>query len=358
MVFGEILGFDGLNLRYIMKKTYCFDDVLLIPQYSDIGSRSEVDISSDLDENFKFSLPVISSPMDTVTETSMAVALATAGGLGIIHRYNTIEEQAALVHAAARCGAGQYVGATVGASGDYEERACALYDAGARIICIDVAHGHHSLVKKALSTLREIMGSKIHIMAGNVATLEGFDALASWGADSIRVGIGGGSICSTRMVTGHGVSTFQSIIDCAQSSYDVKIIADGGVKTTGDMVKAYAAGADFVMIGSMLAGTSETPGEVFFGKANKKYKVYRGMASASAQNAWRSKTSTPEGISTTIPFRGSVKRVLEDITGGLRSGLSYSGARSLGEFRSKASFIAQSSAGQLESNTHILWRRK
>jgi len=129
------------------------------------------------------------------------------------------------------------------------------------------------------------------------------------------------------------------------------------MRTTGDIVKAYAAGADFVMIGSMLAGTKETPGEVFFGKADKKYKVYRGMASANAQNAWRGKTSTPEGISTTVPYRGSADSILQSITGGVRSGLSYSGAHSLAELRSKAKFILQSSASQLESNTHILWRK-
>jgi IMP dehydrogenase len=159
-------------------------------------------------------------------------------------------------------------------------------------------------------------------------------------------------------VTGHGIPTFQSILNCARTSYDVKIIADGGIRTTGDMVKAYAAGADFVMIGSMLAGTKETPGEVFFGKADKKYKVYRGMASANAQTAWRGKTSTPEGVSTTVPFRGSVGNILQDIIGGIRSGLSYSGAHDLAELRCKASFVLQSSASQLESNTHILWKNK
>jgi len=339
-----------------MKQTYSFDDVLLTPQYSIIESRSQINIGNNLDSFTHLALPVISSPMDTVTESSMAIAMHNAGGLGIIHRYNTIEEQADLVRDA--CCVPGTIAAAVGISGDYEDRVCALYDAGARIICIDVAHGHHSLMKEALSTIHKILGNKVHIMAGNVATLEGFDALASWGADSIRVGIGGGSICSTRLVTGHGIPTFQSILDCAKTNYDVKIIADGGIRTTGDAVKAYAAGADFIMIGSMLAGTKETPGEVFFGKANKKYKVYRGMASAGAQSAWRGKTSTPEGISTTVPFRGSAQNILQDIAGGIRSGLSYSGAHNLAELRGKASFVLQSSASQLESNTHILWKNK
>jgi IMP dehydrogenase len=227
---------------------------------------------------------------------------------------------------------------------------------GAQVICVDVAHGHHAMMEGCLKTLKDKYADSVHVMAGNVATLEGFDALASWGADSIRVGIGGGSICSTRLVTGHGIPTFQSILDCAKTSYDVKIIADGGIKTTGDMVKAYAAGADFVIIGSMLAGTKETPGEVFFGQKGKKYKVYRGMASSAAQQDWRGKFSAPEGVSTTVPFRGSVGPILQNFVGGIRSGLSYSGVRSLKELRCKASFVRQSNAGQIESSTHIMRR--
>ena len=152
--------------------------------------------------------------------------------------------------------------------------------------------------------------------------------------------------------------TFQSILECSRTIYDTKIIADGGMKTTGDMVKALAAGADFVMVGSMLAGTKETPGETFVGKEQKRYKVYRGMASSAAQKSWRGKSSTPEGVSTTVPYRGSVKGLLKDIAGGIRSGLSYSGVRNLAELRNKASFIRQSGASQVESNTHILWRNK
>jgi len=207
-----------------------------------------------------------------------------------------------------------------------------------------------------LKTLKDRFGDEIHIMAGNVATLEGFDAVASWGADSIRVGIGGGSICSTRLVSGHGIPTLQSILECAKSEYDVKIIADGGIKTSGDIIKSLAAGADFVMIGSLLAATKEAPGEIFKTNTNKKYKVYRGMASAEAQNDWRGKTSSPEGVSTTVPYKGSVVNILQDLAGGIRSGFSYSGVRSMAELRSKATFIRQTYAGQSESSTHILGR--
>ena len=338
-----------------MKQTYSFDDVLLVPQYSSIESRSEVSMDCNLGE-FNFSLPVISSPMDTITEAGMVKAMSKVGGLGIIHRYNSMEEQAKIV-AHARMSGCENIGAAIGVTGEYLDRAMCLVEAGANILCVDVAHGHHAMMRSALEQLKNTLGDKTHIMAGNVATLEAFEALASWGADSIRVGIGGGSICSTRIVTGHGVPTFQSILECAQTSYDTKIIADGGIKTSGDIVKALAAGADFVMIGSMLSGTEETPGEALVNAKGEKYKEYRGMASKKAQREWRGKSSTPEGVSAMVPFKGPVNDILQDISGGIRSGLSYTGVRSIQELQNKRRFILQSSAAQLESNTHILWRR-
>jgi len=339
-----------------MKQTYSFDDVLLAPQYSDINSRSEVNTNCALSK-FEFTLPIISSPMDTITETNMAVTLSDSGALGIIHRYNSIRDQAQLV-VDARLEGAINIGAAIGISSDFLERAVAVVDVGANILCIDVAHGHHSMMKKAIAELKDKFGDQVHVMAGNVATKEAFDALASWGADSVRVGIGGGSICSTRIVTGHGVPTLQSVMDCAESTHDVKIIADGGIKTSGDIVKALAAGADFVMIGSMLAGTEESPGDVRVTLNGEKFKEYRGMASKEAQRDWRGKSSTPEGVATMVPYRGSVDAILSDIEGGIRSGLSYTGARSISELQAKARFILQSSAAQLESNTHILWRNK
>tara|TARA_R110000824_G_scaffold5670_11_gene26155 strand:+ start:14632 stop:15663 length:1032 start_codon:yes stop_codon:yes gene_type:complete len=342
-----------------MQKALSFDDVLITPKYSDIESRSQVDIGNDLDGCIRLKLPVISSPMDTVTETDMAIAMFRAGALSVIHRYNTVQEQASLIAKVLFTDENALVGFAIGMN-DYMERVYAGLSVGAQVVCIDVAHGHHIMMEKCLKTLKDKYSDSIHIMAGNVATLEGFDALASWGADSVRVGIGGGSICSTRLVTGHGIPTFASVLDCARTTYDdVKIIADGGIKTTGDMVKAYAAGADFVMVGSMLAGTEETPGETLYyneGTNRNKYKIYRGMASAEAQHAWREKSSTPEGISTTVPFRGSVESILQNIAGGIRSGLSYSGVHNLQELRSTATFVRQSTAGQVESNTHITRR--
>ena len=256
------------------KQTLSFDDVLLTPLYSSIESRGQVDISSALDEKTTLSMPVISSPMDTVTEQHMAASIGKAGGMGIIHRYNTPKEQATLVAASIALDRSVPVGVAVGMTGDYIERARKCVMAGADVVCIDVAHGHHAVMERCLKSLKDTIPG-IHLMAGNVATLEAFDALASWGADSIRVGIGGGSICSTRMVTGHGLPTFQSVLECSRTTYETKIIADGGIKTTGDMVKALAAGADFVMVGSMLAGTKETPGEIFVGNIPKRAKNTR-----------------------------------------------------------------------------------
>ena len=330
----------------MFKKTYSFDDVLLVPQKSDIRSRSEIDIGSDLGDK-RLDLPIISAPMDTVTESLMSKTLQDHGGLGIIHRYNTIEDQAALVREV-----GVSTGAAVGVSGDFEERACAVYDAGARVICIDVAHGHHTLVKRALKTLRATFGESIHIITGNVATLEAFNDLSDWGADSIRVGIGGGSICSTRIMTGHGVPTLQSVHDCAKSDRNTKLIADGGIKTSGDIVKALAAGADFVMLGSMLAGTDETPG-IVRSTSGSMYKIYRGMASKEAQLDWRGEARSLEGVSTTVPCRGPVSNILKDLAQNIRSGLSYSGARNIRELQEKSKFIIQSGASQAESGTHI-----
>ena len=343
--------------NYDIKESLSFDDVLLTPKYSDIESRTEVDTTSYLSENLKLELPVISSPMDTITEHRMARVMQEAGGLGIIHRYNTPEQQAYEVHKAVTTFAGP-VGAAIGMTGEYLTRARAVRHTGAEVLCVDVAHGHHSMMERCLKSLKDLFGDEVHIMAGNVATLEAFDALASWGADSIRVGIGGGSICSTRLVSGHGIPTFQSVLDCSRTTYNTKIIADGGIKTSGDIVKAIAAGADFVMVGSLLAGTNATPGEVFKSADGKQYKVYRGMASKAAQKAWRGKSSSPEGISTTVPYKGKTLNVLRDLRGGIQSGFSYSGSRTLKEFQAKSSFIKQTSAGQSESFTHILSRSK
>lgn len=342
----------------MLQTALTFDDVLLVPKMSSITSRSEVDLRINLDPKIQLSLPVISSPMDTVTEAEMAVAISKAGGLGIIHRYNSIDQQAKLVTEAKEKGA-NFVGAAVGSTGDFYERASELVKWGVDVICVDVAHGHHQNVKDAIEKIKNHPSHyKFHLMAGNVATGKGFQDLSDWGADSIRVGIGGGSICSTRIQTGFGVPNLAAIFDCVQTqaykSGKTKLIVDGGIKNSGDMVKAFAAGAHFVMCGSMLAGTDESPGETFTDSNGVKMKNYRGMASREAQTDWRGKSSAPEGISTFIKHKGSVVPILQDIHGNIQSGYSYAGARNFHELSGKVQFIQQTSAGAAESFTHIL----
>ena len=342
-----------------MKKSLSYDDVLLVPKYSDIRSRSEIDITGDLTNGLSLPLPIISSPMDTITETTMSFVMACVGGSGIIHRYNTIEEQSKMVREAsaeiefmpASVAKGS-LGAAVGVTGDYIERAKSLVDNGVNYICVDIAHGHHILMKEALYNLRKALPPNFHIMAGNVATLQGVNDLADWGANCVRCNIGGGSICSTRIQTGHGMPGLQTIFDCAKTDRDVGIIADGGIRNAGDIVKALAAGADAVMCGSLLAGTHETPGNILKDKTGS-YKVYRGMASKEAQIKWRGRYSSFEGVSSVVPYRGHVDSLLGDIEKNIKSGFSYSGARNMRELRNKSEFSQQTAAGTVESGTHI-----
>jgi len=336
-----------------MKEVFTYDDLLLVPQYSDIRSREEVSIETDLDDRIHLTIPIIASPMDTVSEEDTAVSMGYAGGVAVIHRYNSIEEQTGIIASIISAEEDCLVGAAIGVTGDYLERALALYAAEVDFICLDVAHGHSIMMKEALETLRKKLPEDLHIMAGNVATVEGFNDLADWGANSIRCNIGGGSICTTRIQTGHGVPGLQTILDCARSDRNAKIIADGGLKNSGDIVKALAAGADAVMLGSLLAGTSESPGRVFSGPDGQLRKEYRGMASAAAQMDWRGKVSSLEGVAHSVPYKGTMLDTLGDLSRGIRSGLSYSGARSIKELQAKAKWIRQTGASQIESSAHI-----
>jgi len=339
------------------KEAVTYDDMLMVPQYSDITSRNEVDIKSHLGDR-EFSIPIIASPMDTISEAEMAHAMGNMGGMAVLHRYNSITSQQNMAkEVVTRSDWSGQVAAAIGVTGDYLERAEALIAVGTDILCIDVAHGHHALMKKALETLRNEYDNHIYIIAGNVCTLEGINDVADWGADAIRCNIGGGSICSTRIVTGHGLPGLQTIFDCARTDREVAIIADGGIKTSGDIVKALAAGADFVMCGSLLAGTDETPGDIVHLPNGEIAKQYRGMASRNAQMDWRGKSSSPEGVSSYVPYKGSVEYILQDIIGGIKSGFSYSGARSLAELRRKVEWARQTSAGTRESGTHINERK-
>jgi len=324
--------------RIHKQASLCFDDILLVPQYSEVESRHSIDINVT---DFRgapiniggrtMQLPIFASPMDTVVDIRSAQIMVSSGVCPILHRYCTIEEQVTTYLEVASV-PGAPIAAAIGASGDFEDRACALYDAGVRILCLDVAHGHHVLVKDALKTLRDIFGDDIHLMAGNVATLQGFEDLISWGANFVRCGVGGGAVCSTRIVTGHGVPTMQTILDCAETSKPLGyIVADGGIRTSGDIVKAFAGGADFVMLGSMLACHTESPGEERAGY-REVYKNYRGMASKSAQYDWRGEVSVAEGVNSWHKVKGNLGETIGEIVAGIKSGLSYSGVASLSDF--------------------------
>ena len=332
----------------LFSTAFSFDDVLLKPRLSSVVSRSDIDLTLHIGTESPMRLPVFASPMDTIMSPEMAKVVYESGGRGIMHRYCSVEEQAKLV---SDCSMYE-VFAAVGVTGDYYERAKAVLAAGAAGLCVDVAHGHHENCLHAVRVLRKRFPD-VHIMAGNVATLEGFNALAVAGASSVRVGVGGGSICSTRIQTGHGIPTFQSVLECARSEHDCILIADGGIKNSGDIVKALAAGADAVMVGRILAGTRETPGQIITNPGHAPVKVYRGMASPEAQVDWKGSYSSNEGVSRTVRLKGSASSTLFEIDKGVRSGLSYSGAFNVRELQARAEFVKQTSAGAKESSTHI-----
>lgn len=327
-----------------------FDDVLLIPSYNHHESRRIVDIGmTDRQGLLTLSLPVMSSNMDTITESNMANFMHSKGGIGVLHRFSSISDNIKQFKA---CQGQVFV--SVGCSTAELERAEALRDAGANFFCVDVAHAHAKYVGKMLKNLRQLLGSRC-IMAGNVATYAGADYLASCGADIIKAGIGGGSVCSTRIKTGFGVPMLTCIQDCART--DRSIVADGGLRTSGDIVKALAFGADFVMIGGMLAGTAPTPGTVITKDDGTKVKRYRGMASREAQedfhgqmNEWK----TAEGVSTEVAYSEQQDAIIADIVGGLRSGLTYAGADTISELQRKLNFVQVTQAGRIESMPHKL----
>lgn len=327
-----------------------FDDVLLVPAYNHHESRRVVEIcNTDRIGKLCLDLPVISSNMDTITESNMANFMHNKGGMGALHRFMSIEDNIAEFK---KCTGKVFV--SIGCTKAELERAQALRDAGAEYFCVDVAHAHAKYVGKTLKSLRELLKDRC-IMAGNVATYAGADYLASCGADVIKAGIGGGSVCSTRIKTGFGVPMLTCIHDCARA--DRSIVADGGIKTSGDIVKALAFGADFVMIGGMLAGTSPTPGEVLTKEDGSKVKQYRGMASKEAQEAFIGQMhewKTAEGVKAEVPYKESADAIIADIIGGLRSGLTYAGADSISELQRKLDYLLVTPASRAESLPHKL----
>jgi len=468
------------------KEGLTFDDVLLVPKYSDITSRSQTSLKTKLSQNISINIPFVSANMDTVTESSMAVTMARAGGIGIIHRFLTIQEQSNEVLKVKRSGsvmienpysisldksvqdaldyagdkeisgllvvdsnsklvgiiterdllfADPYlkiqdvmtkdvvtakpgvtldeskeilhkhrieklpivddsgiikglitskditnnadfpnaskdrkgrplVGAAVGVKGDFLERSESLLDSGVDVLVVDIAHGHS---ENAMSTVRNIKKAfpDCELIAGNIATAHGAEDLIKSGVDAVKVGVGSGSICITRVITGSGVPQLTAVMDCAKigNDYGIPIISDGGTRTSGDATKALAAGASSVMIGSMLGGTDESPGTVLT-KNGKRFKVYRGMASLAASIGRKSKETgsisldddlndyVAEGVEAMVPYKGTVTDILKQLTGGVRSGLSYCGAHTISQMQENAEFIKMSRAGFAESQPH------
>lgn len=312
------------------KPAVSFDDLFLVPSKSDLRSRHEIDLTPRQPACLGrlFTSPLMASCMDTVVNSGVANTMRSLGSTAVLHRYVPIVGQVK-----------EFTGVTdkvgvfcaIGATGDFLERFNALYAAGCRLFCIDVAHGHHQNVWNAVRALKSSHGD-IAVMAGNVATLEGFNFLADAGADFVRVGVAGGAACETRNRTGFGLPTLESVLRCAESDRDVVLVADGGFRDSGDIVKALACGADMVMLGSMLAAHRESPGETVL-DGEKCYKKFRGMASESAQLEWRGWVSVAEGKEVLLPLKTCfLYETVDTILRGIRSGLSYAGCQTLAEF--------------------------
>lgn len=333
-----------------------FDDVILVPGYNGIKSRQNVTTSVELFGK-TFGIPLISSNMDTVTETEMANAMTELGGMAILHRFVTIDQNVKMFQSLKNK---DKVAVSIGIGKDGLERAEALIGVGATMICVDVAHGHSKEVNRSIKTLRESHGNNVLIIAGNVATYAGADYLAAAGADVIKVGIGSGSVCSTRIKTGFGVPQLSALQDCRK--VDRVIISDGGTRYPSDAVKALAAGADFVMLGGMLAGTDETPGVKIEAELNGKkvmFKRFRGMASKEAQEDFMGGMSdwkTAEGVSIDVICKGPMKNIIQDIMGGVRSGMTYCGALTIKDLQRKVQFMEITHAGRIEGTPHAMGR--
>ena len=361
----------------LAKKGLTFDDVLLIPAESHV-LPNEVKLDTKLASNLQLHIPLISAGMDTVTEGNMAIAMAENGGLGVIHKNLSIEAQVDevkkakgktvdpnLPHPAVDNQGRLLAAAAVGVTSDTFERAESLLEAGADAIVIDTAHGHSAGVLRKIKEIREHFPNAT-LIAGNVATGEGTAALFDAGVDVVKVGIGPGSICTTRIVAGVGVPQITAIYDAASvaQKYGKKIIADGGIKYSGDVVKALAAGGNAVMLGSMFSGTTEAPGTVFTNEG-KQFKSYRGMGSVGAMSQQHGSSDryfqggvneanklVPEGVEALVPYKGDVSNIIYQIDGGLRAGMGYVGAGTIEELIENSQFVQITNAGLRESHPY------
>lgn len=335
-----------------------FDDVLLMPTHSEMNSRRAPQLESHVTKNFKLKTPIISANMDTITEAEMAIKMAELGGLGILHRFMSPEEQVKQVKIMLDKikPLNLPVAASIGVKEEGMRRADLLADAGVDIFTIDIAHGDSVMMLEVLDYVKKKY-PKIDVIAGNTAMPEGVKRLIEHGADAVKVGIGPGSMCTTRIITGCGVPQLTAVAMCVleASRHQIPVIADGGIKCSGDMVKAFAAGAQTVMLGSMLSGCLETPGEIEGGR-----KRYRGMASKDAQVSWRGelpKGMAAEGEARWVTCKGSVENMLHELCGGIRSGMTYLNANSIAEIHKNARFMEMTASGMMESRPHGLFNQ-
>lgn len=345
-----------------IKEALTFDDVLLVPQKSTVLPR-EVDLHTHLTQHLKLEIPIVSSPMDTVSEAKMAIAMAKEGGLGTIHKNLSITQQVEEVKKVKQ--QKLLVGAAISVGEEALRRAEALIEARVDVLVVDSAHGHSKGVLETVEKLKKNFPA-VEVMAGNVATKQATKDLIKAGADAVKLGIGPGSICTTRVVAGVGVPQLTAILDCAPvcHHYNVPLISDGGIKYSGDIVKALAAGASAVMMGGVLAGTAEAPGEIIE-ENGQKYKIYRGMGSLEAmqvgskdrylqESITEAKKLVPEGIVGKIRYKGTVDSVVYQLLGGLRAGMGYCGAKNILELWQKAEFVKITQSGLRESHPHSL----
>ena len=344
-----------------IKEALTFDDVTMIPKYSEV-LPSEVDTSTQLSKNLILKIPLLSSAMDTVTESKMAISIAKAGGIGIIHRNLEIKKQIEEIKKVKKHKL--LVGAAVGAGPMEAKRAIAILKEKVDLIVVDTAHGHSKKVAEIIKLIKKNKNKKTALCAGNIATPEAAKFLLKLGVDIIKVGIGPGSICTTRLVAGIGVPQLSAILSVRNGikNKNIKIIADGGIKYSGDLAKAFAAGADAVMIGSLLAGTDEAPGKII--KRNGKFfKSFRGMGSVGAMNKgsadryFQSKQKNmskyvPEGVEGFAKYKGSVGNIIYKLIGGLRSSMGYLGSKQIKYLRNKPKFVKITKAGFYESMVH------
>ena len=344
-----------------IKEALTFDDVTLVPKYSSV-LPSDVITKTELSKNLTLRIPLLSSAMDTVTESKMAIAMAEAGGIGVIHRNLSIKKQILEIRKVKK--KKLIVGAAVGAGEEEVKRAEAIIKENINLIVVDTAHGHSKKVAEIIKKIKKIKSSKTTLCAGNIATPEAAKFLIKLGVDVVKVGIGPGSICTTRLVAGIGVPQLSAILNVREKfkSKNVKIISDGGIKFSGDIAKALAAGADAVMIGSLFAGSSEAPGKLIK-KKGIIYKNFRGMGSVGAMNKGsadryfqKKQTDTskyvPEGVEGLVKFKGKVDKIIYKLIGGLKSSMGYLGSKEVKGLRSKPKFVKITKAGFYESMVH------